>query len=926
MEERRPLLSGEYAWSVSKKDGKMRMHIGPDAFELTDDDMLMVPDPLNTNVPVRLASDDDGPANPNRAIQKFVVIQPGQYAVIHSPVDSTTPKTTDHPNGSFSSGKNEAKPLHHGHKDVITDGFFPLWPGQSVELRPVHHLDSDDYIVVQVESPVVDIDAPYFDITEQCSGIRSVVVDDTVNTEGESATIQDEQDQENDVEPAKSRFLVGQRIIIPGSKTPTYIPPTGIEVLCDIQEQEARPDVVAKGTRARRLARAKVEKQYLDRSMNAASASMRADGVERYCSTGLPAESGAEMVAMPEDDPWLDVVRKAVVLGPTEFCVTLDKDGSPKPHKGPGRVFPGPDDRFRTEGSKDRIYAAYHMREDRGLLIRIVTDEIDSVQLAQQLPASVLGVRDGFTYHKGDELFLREVDAYLVPPSTIQVINPKTAKPHIGNDHSDIFVSTIGIDQKSGIYVENQKSGVVELVKGQKTVLLDPREARHQYRAVPIALWDLVIGHTEPHKNSDQAAVQKFISNGRVKTPWALSVQVPNNEAMLVVSRTGRRIVMGPCTELLDYEEIPEVLELSRGNPKKQENVTLQTCFLRVKGNRISDQVKLVTSDHVSVDVDVEYGVEFVGDNEEDAARWFEFKNYVWLLCTNLRSRLRGAAQQETLANLYDGLSEFVRGVVLGVKGEGDAHRPGLTFAENGMKVNEVEVLNFVLEDKSVASLMDKTNLGTVTRQIEDADRNSALASEQYRESIERERFKLDNEKHERHIEEIARTHQASSRQNELEHVLSMVNRKQVKELEEERCKVKKMVADSALEITRAQQEQHLSNTKEEYQILLDRNKQLTEMEQGLTASIADAESKKLKAITPKLVEALEGLGRRDLAAALAENLPEATGSLGYLLELGGMKAFKALVKGTAAEETLNDLFKNADNNGIPKKPSNEDD
>ena len=918
-EEKRPLLSGEFAWTVSRKDGKLSLRIGPDPLELTDDDIPMKPDSTHPGKPIRSASAAD-------AIQQFVVLEPGQYAVVHSPVDvSRRDREDGYPNGMYSSGRNDMKSLSYGRKMVITAGHFPVWPGQVVEIRPVHHVASDEYIVVQVEGDV-DASAPYYDLTVECAEIKSVVVDDTVATEGEAQTTEDRgeekeptdedledalsgRDQPTDLPPPPKaqqgpRFVVGQRIIIPGSKTPTYIPPTGVEILGDIEDMAARPDVMPKGLRGQRFGR-----------MRAFASSGRPRGrvVEEYMASpdgeSMNAALYAAQVAAETataEAVWEKVVQKAVVLGPTEFCVTLDKDGHPRPHKGPGRVFPGPDDRFRTEGADNRIYAAFHLREDRGILIRVVADQIEKAELAEQLRLDITDERKAF--RKGDELFIKGVDAYLVPPSTVQVINPKTGLPHLGNDHSDVFVPTIGIDQKSGVYVEDHTTGVVELVRGQKTLLLDPRYKKHQKRAIPNRLWDLVIGHTEPHKKTSEPSMQGYINKGRMITPWALSVQVPNNEAMLVVSRSGRRVVLGPRTELLDYEEIPEVLTLSRGKPKEEDHV-LETCFLRVKGNRISDQIELVTSDHVIIKVDVEYGVEFVGGNEADQEMWFEFKNYVWLLCTNLRSRLRGAAQQRTLDDLYGHLSEFVRDTILGTKGEEEEHRPGLKFEENNMHVVEVEVLDFRIPDERVSEALKKANRDAVHRQIEDTEQEALLVSERKRDEIAAERDKIKEAAAKRTIAEVERQHNIDTRSSELMHERDTERQKQKQVLEMARAEIEKMVAEGEVASKKIREDHEVAHQREVDKLEIEREEKLGALQRDLAIALSEADAKRLEAITPRLVEALEGLGRRDLAKALAENLPAATGEFGYLFQVGGMRALKVLASGTPAEKALDTLF-----------------
>jgi hypothetical protein len=67
----------------------------------------------------------------------------------------------------------------------------------------------------------------------------------------------------------------------------------------------------------------------------------------------------------------------------------------------------------------------------------------------------------------------------------------------------------------------------------------------------------------------------------------------------------------------------------------------------------------------------------------------------------------------------------------------------------------------------------------------------------------------------------------------------------------------------------------------------------------------SDAYTKKFNAITPGLVEAIVGLGNKQLATALAENLPKAEGSLGLLLGINGIDQLRNMVTGTAMDRAL---------------------
>jgi len=854
---KRPLTSGQFAWAISKKSGSYSVIFGPDPMDATDDELFVLPSRIK---PMKVEPVDF----PAAAIQDFILLNPGDYAVIYNPAENFT---DEHPNGPYSKGRNEVKALKQGTKRVVTSGYFPVWPGQKVEVRQIHTLSSNQFIMAVVESENIDTKAPYYELTLKCASIKKAVV----NKEKEDETDATEKTVE------KCELKIGQRIIIPGNLTPTYVPPSGIEILPEVSIP-------------RQIGRSNEYEQTLGSN---------------------------------------EMVRQAVVLGPTEFCVLLDEDGQPQVKKGPGRVFPGPYHVFRTKDSRNNVYDAYHLRPDRGILLRIVVDSITKDELAKQLPQGSKLDKD--TYTKGDEIFIFGFDAYLIPSQSIEVIDPKTRQPHIGNNHSSIYVQAVGVDQKSGVYVADVETGNVRLVHGEKKLILDPRKECHVRRKVPAKMWNLIIGKGEPHKTVDDVNM--------VETPWALSVVIPNNEAVLVTSKSGRRAEVGPKTILLEYEEWLEVLQLSRGRPKNDHNA-LETCYLRVSGNRISDQIVLETEDFVDVIVDVQYGVEFVGETEDEQIQWFNYKDYVKFFCSHLRSRLRASARKMKLADLYSNMADFVRDIVLGEKPEG-GHRPGMLFKENNMKVTEVDVSLIRIPDASIAESFDSTKRQIVVSELTRAAEEINLVNARRTNEIANEKTKLQED-------ELVRRQSLSTKQITIAHEATLLmaeNRKTeiLKEIEVDIVRLEKQFEQKATEIegeteiskikaaldvvkASAERLRKKEDFEGEFEILQKREaftreteteaikrtvelrEKLNLLELALISAGSEADVKRLEAIQPGFIEALEGIGNKQVLAELASNLPAATGELGYLLGCGGVSGVLNMLSGTPLVDTLKNL------------------
>ena len=155
-------------------------------------------------------------------------------------------------------------------------------------------------------------------------------------------------------------------------------------------------------------------------------------------------------------------------------------------------------DTFMIRGSRRRVYDAYELGEHQALYLRIISP-ISRAQLLARLPAgTAVEAREHF--EAGYEFLVRGLPSVFFPFIEAEVLNPLSREPHVGNDHDNVVLSAIGIDQKSGIYVRDFRTGMVKMVRGETSYLVDPRGEEHVHRSVPHDRWNLWIGHAEPHK------------------------------------------------------------------------------------------------------------------------------------------------------------------------------------------------------------------------------------------------------------------------------------------------------------------------------------------------------------------------------------------------------------------------------------------
>jgi major vault protein len=151
-------------------------------------------------------------------------------------------------------------------------------------------------------------------------------------------------------------------------------------------------------------------------------------------------------------------------------------------------------------------------------------------------------------------------------------------------------------------------------------------------------------------------------------------------------------------------------MALSTGKPKTTDHL-YETAYLRVLHNKVSDIISAESKDLCNIEIKLSYRVNFTGPKE----KWFNVENYVKFLTDHLRSIIRGVTKQYPVEKFYEDNIAIIRDAILGEQGTGiDADskatikmpRPGKLFEENGMHVYDVEVLDVLIGDAEISSLL----------------------------------------------------------------------------------------------------------------------------------------------------------------------------------------------------------------------------
>lgn len=537
---------------------------------------------------------------------------------------------------------------------------FSLFPGQMTKVIRGHRLRSNQYLLARV-----------YDAVEAEKNMASATVIDAEGNEKENKT---------------EKYYAGQLLVIKGTEVSFYMPPTGIEV------------IAVGGT----------------------------------------------------GDTY---VREAVTLERLEYAILKDEDGEKRYVHGPAVVFPKPTETFVETPNGGNIFRALELSPISGIYVKVIAEYTDKDKEGKEVKHPI-----------GEELFITGNDQMIYYP------RPEHAMIQYDGKYMH---HAIAIPEGEGRYILNRLTGVITTVKGPKMYLPDPRtevvvkrkltekECRLMYPGNDEVLaYNGALSEKATEKlarqgktnaladvlnnayatSNQEATLAIFEANSNIsrgvsytkprtitldtKYDGVVAVNVWTGYAINVVSKTGKReVVVGPTTRLLDYDETLEYMELSTGRPKTTDHM-IETAYLRVENNKISDLINVQTKDFVDVQIKVSYCVDFLEGYKD---KWFSVENYVKYMCDRMRSLLKREAKLHNIEDFYANATDIVRNIVLNLSSENEDKpeakkgKNGRFFKENGMLVHDVEVLSIGVES-AVANILEAHQQEMIQKTLELSD------------------------------------------------------------------------------------------------------------------------------------------------------------------------------------------------------------
>lgn len=829
------LAPNEFAFVSDETKGEVNVYVGPNKTSLAGTDRPVV---FDGNVKRFVATRDIASAT-----QTFATAPIGWYVQLKNPaIGNPSNKGNRCPTGS---GKLTTPELMVGKKVNIPGPVsFALWPGQMARIIQGHSLRSNEYLLVRVHDEAA------------------------AQENWNSAVLRANGDTSDSVDiPASGNLTMGRQFIIRGTDVSFYIPPTGCEVVPE-----------------------------------------RVGNDERF-------------------------VREAVTLERLEYCLLLDEDGNKRYVHGPAVVFPRPTEKFveapiksNPDKAKAKKFRAQELTPSSGIHIRVIADYVED---------------DGTERKAGDELFITgSVQTIYYPRAEHAIVKYGEQDVHYGvaipegearyvlNRETGVItlakgpqiflpdprtqvivqralpldlVSLMFPGNAAALEVNAQRLGIEDQdfvgACGGNAAFLSPSYNRsttedENYAATAAAVTPDTTRRIMIKAASKSLPGDSFDRKSKFTAPrslvlntkydGAVTTTIWTGFAMLLVRKNGdRRVVQGPGTFMLEYDESPQVITLSTGKPKTTDN-SFRTVFLQTNANLVSDIVDVETRDLVPCQLKLSYRVNFEGE----PLQWFNVDNYVKYLTDHMRSRLRCEIKKMSVEEFYGNSADTIRDIVLGrkiVTADGKVHaRPGAEFEENGMHVYDVEVLQVRMVDANVEKLLSSA-------QRESIQNNVSLQSEQrrlaYTQESERLKRMIETERTMTQQETMRLATENATLKAQLD--LKVIDAAAA--ADSKRLKAEMDAKVMRLEIKQA--EVNYDHSNKEALLLLDKKEQDLKLE-GLKAesqSVID----KLTAITPDLVSALQAFGDKAMVERVAKSMAPFT-------LLGGSSAVDVIRKALA--------------------------
>jgi hypothetical protein len=467
--------------------------------------------------------------------------------------------------------------------------------------------------------------------------------------------------------------------------------------------------------------------------------------------TGVKVLRATDPVTTVEDQYVMD----GVPLDADEYVVLKNRSGRISYVLGSTTVIPCEDQVFMTNrDGHNPVFKAQSIDENSGVLLRTLVPMTRS--MIQKRMGSDIQVQFSPIVNLDDEVDNKDEQPSkdsILPPGTQLVVwrEKRLVFPADGIQIIRKFEST-HILAGTARYVKNSLTGRTRIVQGECLYLADPRCEEFTSRQLTQDLIPLWFPGT-----SLEAYNPELVP----------CITVPQGTAAMILKKgTGsstRKTIIGYTTYFLEWDETLCEMKLStsRGGEAKTYQNAIRVCYLWMKSNRIND----VLADGRTRE-DCEFSVQYtltVDFEEAHKDSWFNVDDYVFLVCEEVRSRLRGGLLATPISELSTNYVEIIRDIVLGTKPEVEPpngevniitkladyitpHRPGVSFPRFGARLVDININAFEIKDPRLQAQLRTLQMAGINESVQTRTAQIALEGAKIRATITREQSTLSTE------------------------------------------------------------------------------------------------------------------------------------------------------------------------------------
>jgi hypothetical protein len=858
------LSPNEYCYISDETKGNVTVYVGPNKTSLAATDQAVIFE-AETKRFKRCALD--------KAIQPFITAPEGWYVTLKNPApEYETPK--------FGAANTPVR-INIGQKvNLHGPQSFALWPGQIAKAVKGHHLRSNQYLLARV----------YNETAALANWERRVLK---------------HRNPENRDEFKDSILQTGNVFVISGDEFTFFLPPTGVEVIADVEGNYRREAVTLERLEYCILKDEDGDKRFVRGPAvvfpEPTEHFVEKDGQKKFRAFELTAQTG---------------IYVKVTAGYTNEQGTNYQAGEELFVTGKETpiYFPRPEHAIIKYGNKDLHYAiAIPEGEARYVLDRIngdvhlvhgplmfLPDPRREVIIRRVIPMEIVsllypGNTEAIDHNLQLHNYVQELKKSSGSYSPAAINYTDTVPSAAASVNRDVSSGTL--KRESHVKPHKSAGGYYTVAAATPQAVFGTGVISNAVGAIGmgvpygldlgnphgINLADLIasspaeFGGDEFERKANQPKAAAITLGGKYE--GAVIINIWPGYAVQTLRQDGaRRTLVGPQTVLLEYDENVHILTLSSGTPKRNSQKT-RVAYLKVRDNRVSDEIDAETSDCLKVKLNVSYWVDFVG---AEANKWFSTENYVEALTDALRIRIKEVCKGITAEEFYHSIHNVIKNEINTAEIS--------VFDTLGMQLKNIEVNWARIDERDITVILNNARVDLIKKKFD------ITLQEQKRNALfELNKIQRDMELIDAETKKIRHDLEKASLLREQELMLLSTEKEKIEK--EERLKIQ--LAEQLLNNQISQEKVKGEHDKIRLNLSYRKSELIMRLEE-LKAQ-TDAWNSRMSNVSPHLVAAISDFANKDALARVAE-------SMAPMALLGGKsvaEVIQGLLKGTVLEKSL---------------------